>query len=391
MLTKDRNIPILRSVLLIVAALLLFATGSAFAEVFIQPTPDNGFQPRLIEDEQGGIHLLYFKKRLRAPSAREGNLYYRQYLTAENRFGTPIKVSSEAYDLQTFSIARASMAIDGEGRIHVVWYRPKTNQYFYTRSNSERNQFEAQRPMLAQFNEGLDAGADVAALGSQVAIVWAAGALTREYERTVYARISNDFGASFGEEMRLGNPDLGACACCVLATDFSDEDDLRVAYRSAIDGIGRHMQILSTQFSEGKLAAGTYGDVGPLQEWELSACPLSTNDIVLDNNSTQWLVFETEGRIIQMKLAEDAVASAVGEPFIKTRQKNPAIAINQQGDRLIVWAEAISHTRGGRLNMRLFDATGGLKDYDFQQDITLQNFSFPAAAKLPDGNFLVLY
>jgi hypothetical protein len=391
MLTKDRNIPILRSVLLIVAALLLFATGSAFAEVLIQPTPDGGFQPRLIVDGQGDIHLLYFRKRLRAPGAREGNLYYRQYLTAENRFGTPIKVSSEAYDLQTFSIARASMAIDGEGRIHVVWYRPKSNQYFYTRSNSERNQFEAQRPMLAQFNEGLDAGADVAALGSQVAIVWAAGALTREYERTVYARISSDFGASFGEEMRLGNPDLGACACCVLATDFSDEDDLRVAYRSAIDGIGRHMQILSTQFSQGKLAAGTYGDVGPLQEWELSACPLSTNDIVLDSNSAQWLVFETEGRIIQMKLAEDAVASAVGEPFIKTRQKNPAIAINQQGDRLIVWAEAISHTKGGRLNMRLFDASGELKDYDFQQDITLQNFSFPAAAKLPDGNFLVLY
>lgn len=391
MLTSNWSVSGLRSIMAIVVALFLFAGGAAFAEVLIQPTPDGGFQPRLVVDEQGGVHLLYFKKRLRAPSAREGNLYYRQFLPEENRFGLPVKVSSEAYNLQTFAIARASMAIDGEGRIHVVWYRPRSNQYFYTRSNEERNQFEVQRPMVTQFGEGLDAGADVAALGSQVAVVWAAGDLSREYERTVYARISSDFGASFGEEMALGNPDLGACACCVVAADFSDADDLLVAYRSAIDGIGRHMQLLSLQFSEGQLSGGSYGAVGALQEWELSACPLSTNDIVKDENSNQWLVFETEARIIQMKVAEDAAASAVGEPFTRTRQKHPAVAINQQGDRLIAWGEAISHTKGGRLNMQLFDAEGGLKDYDFQEEITIPNFSFPAAAKLPNGDFLVLY
>lgn len=390
-LTSNWSVRGLRSVTMIVVALFLLAGGVANAAVLIQPTPDGGFQPRLVVDEQGGIHLLYFKKRLRAPSAREGNLYYRQYLPEENRFGLPIKVSSQAYNLQTFAIARASMAIDGEGRIHVVWYRPRSEQYFYTRSNTQRNQFETQRPMVAEFGEGLDAGADVAALGSQVAVVWAAGDLSREYERTVYARISDDFGASFGEEMALGNPDLGACACCVVATDYSDEDDLLVAYRSAIDGIGRHMQLLNVQFTEGQISGGSYGALEALQEWELSACPLSTNDIVLDENSQQWLVFETKARIIQMKMAADAVPSAVGEPFIRTRQKNPAVAINQQGDRLIAWGEAISHTKGGRLNMRLFDAEGALKDYDFQQDITIPNFSFPAAAKLPSGDFLVLY
>lgn len=378
----------LRWVMVLMVTLL---AGAASAGVLIQPTPDGGTQPRLVVDDQGGIHLLYFKKRLRAPSAREGNLYYRQYLPEQQRFGLPVKVSSEAYNIQTFSIARASLAIDGEGRIHVVWYRPRSEQYFYTRSNPERNKFEDQRAMVAQFGEGLDAGADVAALGSQVAVVWAAGDLSREYERTVYARISSDFGASFGEEMALGNPDLGACACCVVAADFSEQDDLLVAYRSAIDGIGRHMQLLSLQLAQGQVSAGSYGAVGPLQEWELSACPLSTNDIVVDEDSTQWLVFETESRIIQMKMVEDAVASSVGEPFVRTRQKNPAIAINQQGDRLIVWAEAISHTKGGRLNMRLFDAEGEPKGDDFQQEITIPNFSFPAAAKLPSGDFLVLY
>jgi len=49
------------------------------AEVLVQATPDNGLQPRLSVDSNGDIHLLYFKKRLNTPAAREGNLYYRQY------------------------------------------------------------------------------------------------------------------------------------------------------------------------------------------------------------------------------------------------------------------------------------------------------------------------
>ena len=89
----------------LVLLLSVAAMGASQAEVMIQATPDNGLQPRITVDSDGVVHLLYFKKRLRAPSAREGNLYYRQYLPEQNRFGTPIKVSSQAYDLQTFSIA----------------------------------------------------------------------------------------------------------------------------------------------------------------------------------------------------------------------------------------------------------------------------------------------
>lgn len=121
-------------------------------------------------DSNGDIHLLYFKKRLSAPSAREGNLYYRQYMPLEKRFSLPVKVSSKAYDLQTYAIARASMAVGGDGRIHVVWYLPRANQYHYTRSNIQRTEFEPQRSMADQYAEGLDAGADIAARGSQSGI-----------------------------------------------------------------------------------------------------------------------------------------------------------------------------------------------------------------------------
>ena len=84
-------------------------------------------------------------------------------------------------------------------------------------------------------------------------------------------------------------------------------------------------------------------------------------------------------------------ALPISEPFIKTRQKNPDVAINAEGDRLIVWGEAISHTRGGRLNMQLFAADGAVKSTGFAEEVAIPNFSFPAAAQLKDGDFLVLY
>lgn len=375
----------------LILLLSMVAMAASQAEVIIQATPDDGLQPRITVDSDGTVHLLYFKKRLRAPSAREGNLYYRQYLPQQRRFGTPIKVSSRAYDLRTFSIARAGMAVDGEGRVHVIWYLPKESQFFYSRSNPQRNRFEPQQPMVSQFGEGIDAGADIAAFGSRVAVVWAAGNLSREFERTIFTRMSMDNGASFGDEIQISNPDLGACACCSLAADFTDNSSLQVAYRSAIGGVGRHMQLLDVDFNESEVVGVSYGPINLLQEWEVSFCPLSTNDIALDANSQQWLVFETMSRIIQINLQDPHRPKAVAEPFTKTRQKNPTIAFNRRNEHLIAWGEAISHARGGRLNIRLFDAEGELEDYLPAEEITIPNFSFPAAAGLSNGDFLVLY
>ena len=90
-------------------------------EVIIEPTPDGGMQPRLTLDNEGHVHLLYFKKRINRPSSREGNLYYRQYDSETGKFGIPIKVSSSAFSMQTFSIARASLAVTDDGRVHVMW------------------------------------------------------------------------------------------------------------------------------------------------------------------------------------------------------------------------------------------------------------------------------
>lgn len=370
---------------------MLLPVASTGAELHVQPTPDGGPQPRLIVDATGNVHLLYFKKRLNQPGAREGNLFYRQYDTASSQWGNPVKVSSSAFNLQTFSIARAGMAIDGTGRIHVIWYLPQARQYIYARSDTARTAFAPWLSKVSQYAEGIDAGADIAARGNQVAIVWGAGDLNKESARTVYARVSADNGNSFGGELMLGDTGLGACACCSLATDFSQTGDLRVAYRSAIDGVGRHMQLLTLGLDQGAVARSSYAAVHELQQWELSSCPLSTNDIVADSEGDQWLVFETAARIVQMNLDGHSPPGLVAEPAANTRQKNPAIAINSAGHRLVVWGEAISHSRGGKMNMRMFDAAGASIEIDYDTELEITEFSFPAAAPLPNNTFLILY
>ena len=379
----------------LMAMLLLLCSVVARGEVFVTSIPDGGLQPRLVTAADGGVHLLYFKKRLSAPSAREGNLYYREYLREERRFGLPIKVSSTAFNLQTFAIARASMAIDGEGRAHVIWYLPRENRYLYARSDVQRLQFEEQRSLVSAYIEGVDAAADVAAEGNQVAIVWGAGALSAEQERKVYARFSDDGGESFGAEQRVGNKDLGACACCSLAAEFDPQGRLSIAYRSAIDGVGRHMQWLTLHAETPSLATanealrGDYSPLQPLQEWEMSSCPLSTNDFALDTNGEPWVAFETAARIIRLKA--NGTAAAVQEPATQTRQKNPSIAVAANGDVLTAWGEAISHSKGGALRAQLEDANGVIIEWELGTEITLPNFSFPAAAAIGGNDFLLLW
>ncbi len=379
----------------LLAMLLLLCSVVARGEVFVTSIPDGGLQPRLVTAADGGVHLLYFKKRLSAPSAREGNLYYREYLREERRFGLPIKVSSTAFNLQTFAIARASMAIDGGGRAHVIWYLPRENRYLYARSDVQRLQFEEQRSLVSAYIEGVDAAADVAAEGNQVAIVWGAGALSAEQERTVYARFSDDGGESFGAEQRVGNKDLGACACCSLAAEFDPQGRLSSAYRSAIDGVGRHMQWLTLHAETPSLATanealrGDYSPLQPLQEWEMSSCPLSTNDFALDTNGEPWVAFETAARIIRLKA--NGTAAAVQEPATQTRQKNPSIAVAANGDVLTAWGEAISHSKGGALRAQLEDANGVIIEWELGTEITLPNFSFPAAAAIGGNDFLLLW
>lgn len=377
---------------LLLSCLLLLLPAFAIAQsgVEIQRTPNAGIHPRLVQDAEGNVHLLYFRKRTSNPRAREGDLFYRQFDTASFDWGPARKVSSQSFN-HADPIYRANLAVDGEGRVHVVWYQSRPSQFFYTRSNPEVTAFESRREMVTENLEGVDAGADIAALGNHIAISWAAGQLSREDERSVFARISDDNGDTFSGELEIADSSLGACACCSLALEYEQQDRFIVAYRSAIDGVGRHMQLLTvTPKTDGSVDSG-YSELHELQRWDLSACPVSTNDIASDSQQNNWLVFETESRIVQMNLNTDGQPYLVAEPATRTRQKNPSIAFSSDGYKLIAWGEGVSFTRGGNLNWQLFDDQGNPVPAPDELQLTIPDNSAPAATITPSGSFLILY
>jgi hypothetical protein len=81
----------------------------------------------------------------------------------------------------------------------------------------------------------------------------------------------------------------------------------------------------------------------------------------------------------------------VQEPATQTRQKNPSIAVAANGDVLTAWGEAISHSKGGALRAQLEDANGVIIEWELGTEITLPNFSFPAAAAIGGNDFLLLW
>ena len=95
----------------------------------MQPTPDGGIHPRMFQDRQGNVHLLYFRKRSSSPRAREGDLFYREYDAALGDWGTAFKVSSQSFNYAD-PIYRANLAIDDQGRIHVIWYQSRPDQVY---------------------------------------------------------------------------------------------------------------------------------------------------------------------------------------------------------------------------------------------------------------------
>ncbi len=363
--------------------LLMFLSGSFSSPVLAGPmvepgrVPDQGIQPRLIRDHSGRIHLVYFKKIPALEKSRKGDLYYRQWDPQRGDWQDSIKVSSQSYS-HLGPVSKASIAIDEAGRIHVVWFLPSLGAYRYSRSNIGRSRFEDERSPVIAHSDGLEAEASIAIQGARITISWHAGDLSHEYKRAVYTLTSTDYGQTFGTVKLASDPALGACACCSLATRFDGKGHLQIAYRSAIRDEGRHMQLLTMG------SAGKDNSLRTVGEWQLNSCPVSTN--VLNGD---WLAFEIKGQILMMNVTDGNEATLVSASEI--RQKHPAIAINDNGDRLLVWGEAAGYFAGGSLQMKMYNAQSEVIETADHSSQNIPQFSIAAAVARPDGSFLVLY
>jgi len=343
-------------------------------KIIVEKVPDEGIQPRLFKDDAGTIHLVYFKRRTQEGRDRSGDLYYRQRLEESKSWSAPVKISTTSFN-HLGPVSKASAVIDNERRVHVVWFIP-SDGYYYSRSNLARTMFEPGRMPANQHTEGLDAEASLATHGSTITITWHAGDLMFEASRAVYAMSSNDHGVTFNNAAQVSDPALGACACCSLATNYDEQGKMQIAYRSAINNDGRHMQVMSQDHDNKN--PRTVG------EWVINTCPVSSNQ--LDGS---WLAFENEARLFTVDLASSEKAMPLRASTV--RQKHPVMATNRRGQRLVVWGEAGGYFAGGKLQTQLYDANNKpVTTPDYSSRI-IKEYSVAAAVSGRDDNFLVLY
>ena len=221
--------------------------------------------------------------------------------------------------------------------------------------------------------------------------MWGAGDLLREDQRSVFMMQSQDHGSSFGEAVMIADSALGACACCALSAEFNEAGELLVAYRSATENTGRHMQqLIINQNAHGDVQS-FYQPVHALSEWEIASCPVSTNDIARDISGAYWLVYETENQLIKQNMSDNSEPERVSAQASSSREKHPAMAFNADGYQLIAWGEGGGFFSGGSLRLAMFDAEGNAVALPAADEIKIPERSSAALMVKPDGNFVVMY
>lgn len=356
----------------------------------IQRVPDNGIHPRIVMDEWGDTHLLYFRAGLSETETYLGHLFYTRYDNNTGEWLPAVQVSSEPFNYKD-PIYRANIAVGGEGRVHIVWYADRPARFLYARSDINKRVFET--PVLIQGPQldGVDAGADIATYNNRVALVWGAGDLMREDQRSIVMLESQDFGDSFDDAVLISDAALGVCACCALSAEFNQSGELFVSYRSAVNNTGRHMQTLVvTQNAHGDVQS-SYLPVHGLSEWDIASCPVSTNDMVRDVSGDYWLAYESQNQLLTMNLTDITEPRRISDQATSTREKHPAMAFNLAGYQLIAWGEGGGFFSGGLLRRAMFDPEGNKVELPDLHDTEMPDRSFVAVMVKPDGNFVLMY
>lgn len=345
------------------AMLVLWGTlaTSARAAVTVQSAPDSGIQPQAVVDAKGTLHLLYFKG-----EAGGGDLFYVHRVVGTERFSEPIRVNSQANSaVATGTVRGGQLAVGKGGRVHVVWNgsgkaEPRsqgmyTSPLLYTRLRDDGKGFEEQRNLM-RTTTTLDGGGTIAAdQAGNVYAVWHAsklGSTPGESERQVWLARSTDDGRTFAEETPVNTKPTGACGCCSSRAFADASGALYVLYRTARDG-NRNMYLLAGK-EPGKGFTGA-----TVHEWKVGKCPMSTLSFAQGPGGVI-AAWDTDGEVYftTIKPGTAEFGPPQGAPGAARGRKHPAVAVNAQGEMILVWTEGTGWQRGGSLAWQVFDKTG---------------------------------
>jgi hypothetical protein len=352
-------------------------------------TPNGGLQPQAVADAGGALHLVYFAG---DPSA--GDVFYVRRERGKKDFSSPIRVNSQPGSaIATGTIRGAHIAVGRNGRVHVSWNgsnqaspRGPENSapMLYARMNDAKSAFEAQRNLM-RVSHALDGGGSVAAdKEGAVYVAWhGAGEQKGEEHRRVWLARSADDGKTFAQETPAFADETGACGCCGMRAFVGQRGALYLLYRSATSMTERGMFLLTSK-DKGKSFRGTR-----LDNWSLTACPMSSVTAAANGDKQTLAAWENDGQVYFGAIDSPSQKPAAA-PVPTGKRKHPAIATNARGETILAWTEGTGWKKGGSLAWQVFDKNGEpMGEMGAAQGVPVWGLATVVAEA--DGKFMVIY
>jgi hypothetical protein len=376
-------------------ALLLAASEGepASPRVSLMKAPEGGIQPQAVIDRTGTVHLVYFKGE---PSG--GDLFYTRLEPGKDAFAPPVRVNSQPGSAIAIGTIRgAHIALGRGGRIHVAWNgsgeaTPKNSfgsaPMLYSRSDRSGVTFEPQRNLMRR-TFPLDGGGTIAADDKgNVYVAWHGRSEDSEAgeagRRMWVARSTND-GATFSAEEPAFEKETGACGCCGTRALADHRGRLYMLYRAATEGTGRDMYLLTS---------GDHGDHFEgrmIHPWKFDACPMSSASLS-ESGADVLAAWETKEEVYFTRIdSKSRELSTPVKPPGDGRRKHPAVAGNDRGETILVWAEGTGWQKGGALAWRVFDRVGRPTGRNGRVEEGIPVWGLATVVARPDGSFLIVH
>jgi hypothetical protein len=241
---------------------------------------------------------------------------------------------------------------------------------------------------------GLDGGGSIAAVRKgNVYVAWHAVGESEatgtgkegEARRRVWVAKSEDDGGTFSTEKKAWSEETGACGCCGMKIYSDHEGNISALYRSATNNVHRDIYYLLSK-DHGKTFQGKL-----LHKWEINACPMSSMDFA-ENGKFLISAWETGGQVYWARFdhGKTEESEPIAAPGEGKGRKHPRLAVNQEGQILLVWTEGTGWQKGGGLSWQLFESSG--KPLSEKNQLPgIPAWSFASVVTRPDGGFLLLY
>jgi hypothetical protein len=387
-------------------------------------TPDAGIQPQAAVDNQGVVHLIYYKG-----EPRGGDIFYVRQQPGQENFSKPIQVNSQAGSAMAAGTIRgAQMALGRNGRVHVAWngQAPKDGHHstndghhgptaghdskdghaakdshhkapamanhmkapmLYTRLNDQGTAFEPERNVITSA-WGLDGGGSVAADNQgNVYVMWHApkpGNTNGEAGRGLFVARSKDNGKTFSPERLATTKPTGACGCCGMKGFADSQGNVFALYRGASEKVNRDEILLVSRNH------GADFDISLAHPWKIASCPMSSASFS-ETKTGVLAAWETEGKVYFTRLNPKTLKAAEPvSPAGGIGRKHPVAVGNKKGEVLLVWTEGTGWSKGGAVAWQLYDESGKPTSEKGRTE-GVPVWSLATAFAKEDGGFVIIY